>query len=282
MYMVDSGTVEVTTKDGFRKKRGAGEIFGEEVLKADGACHSSTVRCETPVQLLEIPRDLFQKYVTSDEETLLSMAETERSRRRERASTMLRAKHEGSLHTFRKGKTIFREGQDGDFLFLVAEGDVDISVGGHKVRTLKVGEMTGEHAVYHGKPYNVTAQCASKCCKLQALPSKAMHRLFEADPSLHDDFRELLLRRDFKKALCAEIKTIFPTTDEEIRAAFDIIDADGSGAIDFEELRGIVMRFDPTYNLDDIRDMLASLDLNQSGSLTWKEFHRIFAMDKET
>lgn len=281
MYLIDSGTVEVTTKDGFKKKRGTGEMIGEEVMNKAGTRHTSTVRCETPVQLLDIPRELFAKYVSSDEDTFLSMAETDRHRRRERANTILRLNQEGNLHSFRKGKTIFREGENGDFLYLVDKGEVSIYVHGHKVRTLQAGEITGEHAAYYGKPYNVTAQCASQSCRLQALPSKVMHDLFRADPSLRRDFRDLLLRRDFKKALCAEIKTTFPTTDEEIRAAFDTIDRDGSGAIDFDELRLIVKRFDPSYSEEDTRDMLKSLDLNESGSLTWKEFHRIFAMDKE-
>jgi len=43
-----------------------------------------------------------------------------------------------------------------------------------------------------------------------------------------------------------------------------------------------VQRFDPTYGEADIKDMLRSLDLNDSGSLTWKEFHRIFVMDMES
>jgi len=282
MYLINSGTIEVTTKDGFKKTRESGEIFGQEVVMSSSKARERTIRCLTPVHVLEISRDLYEKYVASDKETFLSMAETDRHSRRERANTILRLSNSSRLQSFRKGDTIFRAGEKGNKLYLLEDGEVDISVHGHKVRSLKQGEMTGEHAAYFGKPYNVTAQCVSDSCKLQALPSRVMHKLFRSDPSLRDDFRDLMLRRDFKKAVCAAIGQTFPTTEEEIRAAFDVIDKDKSGEICFDKLSDIVLRFDPTYNEADIHDMLESLDLNKSESLSWEVFNRIFAMDKES
>lgn len=282
MYFISSGTVEVTTRDGFKKTRESGEIFGEDVMVDAGRGHSSTVRCVTPVHVLEISRELFHKYVASDKEAFLSMAETDRHRRRERANTILRLNKACQVQSFGKGDTIFQEGQKGGKLYLVQDGQVEISVHGHKVRSLMQGEMTGEHAAYFGKPYNVTAKCISSSCKMQALPSKAMHKLFRSDPSLREDFRDLMLRRDFKKALCVSIGRTFPTTQDEIQEAFNVIDKNKTGEISFDVLKDIVWRFDPTYNETDIRDMLQSLDLNKSDSLTWEEFNRIFAMDKES
>lgn len=282
IFIINSGKVELTSKEGFEKTRESGEIFGEDAVMSSDEAHSSTVKCLTPVHVIEISKELFEKYVASDQETFLSMAETDRHRRRERASTMLRLNKKCRTRSYRNGDVIFREGEKGSNLFLVEKGNVDISVHGHKVRSLQQGEMTGEHAAYFDKPYNVTAKCVSDSCKMQALPSKVMHKLFKADPSLRQDFRELMLRRDFKKALCAAIGTTFPTTEEEIRAAFEVVDKDKSEAISFDELSEIVLKFDPTYNETDIRDMLDSLDLNHSKSLTWDEFHRIFSMDKES
>jgi len=292
MYLINSGSVEVTTKDGFKKLRKQGEIFGEDVMLTDGPIlnknnrrsHGSTVRCVTPVHVLEIPRDLFDKYVASDKETFLSMAETDRHRKRERANAILRLNDGGRGEVYKKGDVIFREGQKGDKLYWLEEGDVDITTHGHKVRSLKLGEMTGEHAAYYShdnKPYNVTATCLSDKCKIKSLTSKAMRALFRNDPALHRDFRDLMLRRDFKKAVCHEIGRPFPTTEAEIEAAFTAIDTDKSGDIAFGKLRTFVRRFDPNYKDSDIKDMLASLDLDKSGSLTWDAFRRIFAMDKE-
>lgn len=284
LYLINSGTVEVTTKDGFKKVREQGEIFGEDVMMGAGESHASTVRCKTPVHVLEIPRALFDKYVATDKETFLSMAETDKHRRRERANAILRLNDNGQQRSYRKGATIFREGEKGDRLYWLEDGEVDITTHGHKVRSLQKGEITGEHAAYYsnkGKPYNVTAQCVSDSCKIQTLTSKAMHGLFQADPTLRTDFRDLMLRRDFKKAVCHKIGRPFPTTEDEIKEAFSAIDKDGSGRIAFDDLRDFVMRFDPNYEENDIHEMFSSLDLDKSGSLTWGTFHRIFAMDKE-
>jgi serine/threonine protein kinase len=280
MYLISSGTVELTTKDGFVKTRGSGEIFGEDIM-SKSKVHSSTVECKTPVHVLEIPRELYEKYVASDRETFLSMAETDRHRRRERASTILNLNKQCRSQSFKKGDAIFQEGQKGNKLYMLQDGHVDITVHGHKVRSLKIGEMTGEHAAYHYKPYNVTATCLSDSCEMRVLPSRVMHRLFKSDPSLREDFRELMMRRDFKKAVCTAIGKPFPTSHEEIQAAFQAIDKDKSGEISFEELKELVLRFDPTYNEEDIQYMHESLDLSNTQQVTWEEFRRIFAMDKE-
>lgn len=281
MYIISSGKVEVSTKDGIKKLREAGEILSVGSMSHKTSTRNSTVRCVTPVHLLEISRELFEKYVASDQETFLSIAETKRHRRRERANSILRANKEWKHETFGQGETIFNAGEKGENLYVVEDGTVNISVQGHSVRSLQPGEVTGEHAVYFGKPYNVTAKCISDVCRVQALSSKVMQDLFRADKSLGEDFRDLILRRDFKKAVCFEIKRAFPTTKSEIRETFDMIDKDKSGEIDLEEIACIVRRFDPTYNEKDIVGMLKSLDLNDSGSLSWEEFYRIFAMDKE-
>lgn len=284
LYLIDSGTVQFTTKDGFHKTLGTGELVGEELMKDANAQYSGSARCETPVHALAISRELFEKYVHSDEETLLSMVERYRYRRRERASMVLRnQKSSNTSTTYPQHRAIFRAGDPGTHLYLVEEGEVDISVRNSTVRHLKANEWTGEHAVLFGKPYNVTARCVSEGgCRVQAMDSRVLQRLFEADPSLKQDFRELVLRRDFKKALCAKIGRAFPRTEQEIKSAFDSIDVQGRGEIELDGLRSMVQRFDSTYGEKDIQDMFQSLDLNGSGKLSWKEFHRIFAMDMES
>ena len=282
IYLLDSGAVESTTSSGFKKIRKSGELLGLGSLMAAQKVHHSTAVCLTPVHAIEIKRELFDRYVAADPETFLSIAETDRHRRRERVSSLLQLRrHEGRTLALAQGTVLFREGETGNSLYILENGEICISVHGNLVRTLQPGEVTGTHAAFHRKPYNVTAECTSKECTVLALPYSAIHELFESDPSLRRDFRDLVLRRNFKKALCAETRRPFPRTPMEIRAAFEALDTDRSGAIEYEELRTVVLRFDPSCPDEDIRDMLASLDLNQSGSLTWEEFDRIFSMDKE-
>jgi len=55
---------------------------------------------------------------------------------------------------------------------------------------------------------------------------------------------------------------------------------DKSGAIELREIRNMLKHFDPAYTEQCIRDILQSLDLDDSGKVSWAEFKRIFGMDK--
>lgn len=53
--MMNTGAIEVYTKDGFRKTlRKSGEFFGEGALLNPGKIRSASIRCLTPVQAIEI------------------------------------------------------------------------------------------------------------------------------------------------------------------------------------------------------------------------------------
>ena len=130
------------------------------------------------------------------------------------------------------GETIFREGSAGDLLFMQDSGKIDITAAGKKVRTLRESEMTGEHAAFYAdKPYNVTAQCVSKDgCTVQILDGKKIREMCDKNKDLYDSFRDIVLRRDFKKALVKATRREFPETAEELRAAFSTVAARGSPA----------------------------------------------------
>ena len=50
------------------------------------------------------------------------------------------------------GTTLIREGEEGDTAYLVADGELDISVGGTKLATLGRGDIVGEIALLRGGP----------------------------------------------------------------------------------------------------------------------------------
>jgi CRP-like cAMP-binding protein len=282
MYFLQSGSVEVASKsDGFKTVRQCGEFFGEDALMAgDAGEYSHTARCLTPVHVLKISRDCFEKYLQADEEVEMTMAETDRKRQRERAKVILGLQDSLKPLECEPGQVIFREGSDGDLLYILDGGKVDISVNGRKVRSLRIGEMTGEHAAFYAhKAYNVTAQCVSpEGCTMQILDGNKIRTMCKNNKDLHDSFRDIILRRDFKKALVKVTNRDFPETEEELRAAFDTIDTNKSGKIEFETLKDAVLQWDGSYTEDDIRGMLRSLDIKNHGHLTWVEFRRIFSM----
>lgn len=281
MYFLNSGTIEVYTRDGFTKNlRKSGDFFGEGALLHPKKIRSASIRCVTPVHAIEVSREYFEKYLASEEGAKLSLREKDKARKRQRAKTILQLQKSMKDTVLNKGDFIFQVGEEGKDMYILEEGKVNISVQGHNVLSLQPGEMCGEHSLIFGRPRNVSAQCVSDLCKLHVLRARDFYGLLDLHPSLKESVRDICLRRDFQKALCFKIKKSFPKKEADLRAAFNSMDRNDSGAIELRELRTMIKQFDPTYTEADIRDILKSLDLNDSGSLTWAEFIRIFGMDK--
>ena len=66
-----------------------------------------------------------------------------------------------SYETFQDGQVIFKEGSNGDWIYVVEEGEVEISknVGGQKIviETLKEGDIFGEISYIDKTPRSATA-----------------------------------------------------------------------------------------------------------------------------
>ena len=79
----------------------------------------------------------------------------------------------------------------------------------------------------------------------------------------------------FRKSALSRPKKRTDLTEEqrqEIKEAFDLFDTDGSGAIDSKELK-VAMRalgFEP--NKDDIKRMIAELDVSNNGTIEFSAF----------
>ena len=118
-------------------------------------------------------------------------------------------------------------------------------------------------------------------CTLQILDGKKIREMCDKNKDLYDSFRDIVLRRDFKKALVKATQRDFPETTEELRVAFDLIDNNKTGKLEFEHLKQAVLSWDESYTDDDIRDMMSSLGIASHSYLTWDEFQRIFGMFNE-
>lgn len=208
----------------------------------------------------------------------LNLREKDKSRKRQRAKTILQLQQNMKEVNIGRGDYVFRKSEEGNELFIIEEGKVDVMINGASVLMLHSGEMTGEHSLIFGRPRNVDATCVSEHCKLHAMRGGDFYKLLETHPSLKESIRDICLRREFQKAICFRTGKPFPKREKELKEAFDVVDSGRSGAIELRELRTIIKRFDPFFTEQDIREILNSLDLDQTGKIHWAEFRKMFVI----
>ncbi|KAG7361395.1 serine/threonine protein kinase [Nitzschia inconspicua] len=278
MYFINSGRVEVSTKDGFKTVTEQGDFFGEGALLNKTGRRNATIKCLTPVHAIEISKDYFEKYLKDGYDTALSLKEKSRMRQRSRAQSILTLQKSLKEHTLQKGEYVYEKGESGNNLYLVQEGAVDVKVGNHTVFTSGPGGLCGEYTLIFGRPRNTSAICVSDQCRLQSMEAKDFDKLARSNPYILESLREMALRRQFQKAMVFATNKSFPTKVEELRHAFQAADYNGSGKIDLSDVAVMLRKMDPTFTDKDIAEILNSLDLDDDGAVKWEEFKRVFGM----
>jgi CRP/FNR family cyclic AMP-dependent transcriptional regulator len=85
------------------------------------------------------------------------------------------------LVAFRTGDTVFREGDQGDLMYVVREGRVELRVKGQLVETLGPGGVLGEMALIEHAPRTATAT-AKTDCTLVPIPEKRFMFMVQQTP----------------------------------------------------------------------------------------------------
>jgi len=283
MYFINSGTIEVSTKDGSVFKRTQGDFFGEGALLHHRKIRSATIRCATPLHAIEISREYFEKYLAESPDGIkLTLRETDNTRKRNRAKLILRLQNNLREETIQKGEYLFREGEEGNQLYIVEEGTIDVMVQGRTVFKVHPGEMTGEHSLIFGRPRNTSAVCRSDNCSVLMMRAQDFNSFLDSNKVAREGLRDICRRREFQKALVFRTKKPFPTNEKDLKAAFHAVDEDNSGQISLENVRNMLQEMDPTLTNTEAEPILKSLDLNDDLSVSFEEFKRIFRMDTGT
>ena len=68
-----------------------------------------------------------------------------------------------NFESYAPGQMIFEEGQPGDIMYVVKDGEVEILVGADVVETLDAGEIFGEMALIDGKSRSAGARAKTDC-----------------------------------------------------------------------------------------------------------------------
>ena len=106
------------------------------------------------------------------------------------------------------------------------------------------------------------------------LLAKDYRELTKSSPNVDASLRDLLLRREFKKAVVSRMREGFPYHNP--KAAFDAADEKGLGVLDKESIGRIMRDMDPEYTDKEVMDIIRALDLTNSGSIGFDEFKKVF------
>jgi CRP/FNR family transcriptional regulator, cyclic AMP receptor protein len=82
---------------------------------------------------------------------------------------------------FKKGDFIFRQGDPGDVMYALIDGEIEINVDGTRISTVKQGEVLGEMALIDKKPRSATAMALSDC-KVVVINEQRFNFLMQQTP----------------------------------------------------------------------------------------------------
>jgi serine/threonine protein kinase len=284
MYFIESGSIQVDTKDGLVAVRHQGDFFGEGSLLRPDSTRSGTITCQTPVHVLQISREFFEKYLKeADNQVLLTLKEKNKIRRRNHVRTILSLQENMQPKHVTQGEVFFDDGEtDADSLFVLETGQVDVTVANNLVFVAYPGNIIGEHSVLTRLPRNCTATCVSKGgCVGQELLGEDFRKLAEESPHIRTTLRDLQLRREFKKAVVRRLKKQFPY--KRPKEAFQAADNKDMGYLDKESVAALMRELHPGYTDDEIAEILETLSLtSKTGRVTFDEFKKVFIGDKRT
>ena len=95
---------------------------------------------------------------------------------------------------FPAGETLFREGDEGNRMYVILEGSMDILVGNAVVETANEGDIVGEMALIDNAPRSASV-VATTLCRLVAVDRKRFHSLVQTEPAFATHVMRILADR---------------------------------------------------------------------------------------
>jgi CPA1 family monovalent cation:H+ antiporter len=174
LFIIGRGQVEVIGKDDFRLARlRAGDFFGETALLHPQP-RTATVTAATPCTLLELDRDRFLPFLDHAPHLKDTLEAAYRSRvlntlisgiplfarldskERDDVAALMR------YVSFGENTLVVEEGSPGGVLYIIREGEGELSRGGIMIGRLKAGQFFGDKTLVDKKPYGATLRTVGK------------------------------------------------------------------------------------------------------------------------
>lgn len=277
MLFVNSGKLEVTTKDGYVVEVYPGSFVGEGALISADSRRNATVKCLTPVHAIEVSREYFEKYLKASESLNLHMREKDKKRALNRTKNILRRQRKLKALDLKNGDNVFRVGDSCREAYIVEEGMVDIVRQDHVLATSTAGQMFGVASLITNQNRNSCARCASEKCRVQIMEANEFFSLLDSSPIMKSSVYDVFLRREFAKAVAYRTKKKLPLSRADLRKVFDSIDSKGDGYLTIDEVQSLLEDFDENTAFDIVEGVMNSLDIDSSGFVDFSEFCQVFA-----
>jgi serine/threonine protein kinase len=156
MYFLSSGKVEIQTRKGqLVSILRSGDFFGEGCLLEENSHRFTSAKCATPVDVYEIKREDFDRYMSASSKTKTDLRVKWRARSLQYAKNLIRLQTNVKTLSFKKGDVVYREGGIGTSMFRVDDdngGELEVSHGGNIVHQYVAGDSFGESSLLFKRP----------------------------------------------------------------------------------------------------------------------------------
>eukprot|EP00429_Kryptoperidinium_foliaceum_P002198 CAMPEP_0176007262 /NCGR_PEP_ID=MMETSP0120_2-20121206/3142_1 /TAXON_ID=160619 /ORGANISM="Kryptoperidinium foliaceum, Strain CCMP 1326" /LENGTH=823 /DNA_ID=CAMNT_0017340017 /DNA_START=20 /DNA_END=2491 /DNA_ORIENTATION=- len=281
MYFLSSGKVEIQTRKGqlvsiLRR----GDFFGEGSLLESEKKRFTSAKCATPVDVIEISREDFDRYTRSSAETRNELRRKWRARSLYYAKNLLRLQRNVKVRTLKKGDVVYKEGDKGTSMFRVDDADggkLEVLHGETVVHNYVLGDSFGESSLLFSKPRSSTVRCVSDTCRIHEMRGEDFMAVVNSSPGTAAALRNMCRKRLFKKAVKQfSLYRNRGLSDDDIVAAFHDADLDKSGTLNVEEVRQLMHRMDPKFPMEDIQELMKFVDVDEDGQVSFDEFKKLF------
>jgi serine/threonine protein kinase len=281
MYFLASGKVLIQTRKGqLVATLKTGDFFGEGSLLSEEAKRFTSAKCATPVDVIQIKRADFNRYISSSETTKNELRVKWRARNLDYAKNLIRLDSNVRTKEYSKGDVVYKEGDVGQDMYHVLEKDggvLEVSHGDQVVHQYQDGDSFGETSLLFERPRSSTVTCVSEKCLLQVMSGADFRAVVDSNPNMASALKNMCRKRLFKRAIKAHsLKQGRSLSNEDIQKTFDEADVDRSGSLNLDEVAEIMTHMDPNFPRSEIEALLKYIDVDEDGKVSLEEFKRLF------